>query len=253
MQYLPDNKRWIVRFGSSHRPNVRLVCLPHSGAGASSFAGWAASLPDWIEVCAVQLPGHETRYPEPLCTAIPPLIEAMAPALLPVLLERPTAFFGHSMGALLAFELARWLRRAAGVLPQRLYLSAHRAAHLPAHHPPAHMLPDDELWALVQSFNGTATEVLAHPELRQIFLPILRADFTACETYVYQPDRPLECPIIACGGLQDDSVTLDELDAWRVHTSAHFRLCMFPGGHFYPAMSQRLLHQMLADDLAECL
>ncbi|WP_448544556.1 thioesterase II family protein [Roseiflexus sp.] len=253
MRYPPDHKRWIVRFGAGCRPAVRLICLPHSGAGASSFAGWTAALPDWIEVCAVQLPGHETRYLEPLCTSIPSLINAMAPALLPVLLDCPTAFFGHSMGALLAFELARQLRREAGVLPRRLYLSAHRAAHLPARHPPTHTLPDDELWALVQSFNGTSAEVLAHPELRQIFLPILRADFTACETYVYQPDQPLECPVVACGGLEDDSVTPEELESWRVHTSADFRLRLFPGGHFYPATSQLLLHRMIIHDLAECL
>ncbi len=253
MQYLSDSKRWVVRFGVSYRPKVRLICLPHSGAGASSFAGWTASLPDWIEVCAVQLPGHETRYLEPLCTTVPSLIAAMAPALLSFLLDRPTVFFGHSMGALLAFELARWLRREAGVMPMRLYLSAYRAAHLPARHPPAHTLPDDELWSLVQSFNGTSTEVLAHPELRQIFLPILRADFTACETYVYQPDRPLECPIVACGGWQDDSVTPDELDAWRVHTSVDFRLHMFPGGHFYPTTSQQLVHQMITHELGAYL
>ncbi|MCU0490110.1 MAG: thioesterase domain-containing protein [Chloroflexaceae bacterium] len=236
-----------------HKPNptagLRLFCLPYSGAGAAIFAQWGATLPPTVEVCAIQLPGRESRMAEAPFTRMEPLVQVLLPAMRP-LLDKPFAIFGHSMGALVGFELARALRREGLPQPGLLAVSGHRAAQLPDTHPPAHGLPEPELIAELQRLNGTPREVLEHPELLQLVLPILRADFAVCEVYHYVEEPPLACPIVAFGGLGDPDVSREELDAWRVQTSASFTLRMLPGDHFFLTSARQLLLQSLARDLA---
>lgn len=238
----------IIRLRPQPQARLRLFCFPYSGAGAALFVPWANSLPAEIDVCPVQLPGREQRLAEAPATRMEPLVAAIAPALLPYL-DRPFAFFGHSMGALLGFELARALRRDHGRLPALLVVSGHRAAHLPDPHPPAHALPKAELLAELRRLNGTSREVLDHPELLEIILPILRADFAVCETYSYQSEPSLECPIVAFGGLEDRDVTREEVASWREQTSAGFTLRMFPGDHFFLNTARHLVLQTLAREL----
>jgi medium-chain acyl-[acyl-carrier-protein] hydrolase len=179
-------------------------------------------------------------------TRLSPLVEALAQALAP-LLDRPFAFFGHSLGALVSFELARQIRRQYGVHPVRLFVSAGRAPQIPHRVPPIHTLPDKEFLVELRRLNGTPSELLDHEELMDIMLPLLRADFALYETYVYLTEPPLSCPISAFGGLQDHRVSKSDLEAWRAQTSGSFSLRMFPGDHFF--LKQPLLLQALSREL----
>ena len=178
------------------------------------FRTWPDGLPADVEVCPVQLPGRGARLMEPPFTQLSPLIEALAQALFP-LLDKPFAFFGHSLGALVSFELARYLRRQHGLHPVRLFVSAGRAPQIPHRDLPMHTLPEEEFLAKLRRLNGTPREVLAHAELMEIILPLLRADFAVYETYVYAIEPPLNCPISTFGGLQDQRVSRGDLEAWR--------------------------------------
>jgi medium-chain acyl-[acyl-carrier-protein] hydrolase len=174
------------------------------------------------------------------------LVEALARVLDP-LLDKPFAFFGHSLGALIAFELARQIRRQHGVHPVRLFASAGRAPQIPHRTPPIHNLADKEFLAELRRLNGTPRELLDHEELMEVMLPILRADFALYETYLYSNEPPMNCPISAFGGVQDRRVSASDLEAWRSQTSASFSLRMFPGDHFF--LKEPLLLRALSQEL----
>ena len=227
---------------------LRLFCFPYAGAGALIFRNWSESLPADVEVCPVQLPGRGTRLTERPFTQLSPLVEALAQGLVP-LLDRPFAFFGHSLGALISFELARRVRRRYGLHPVRLFVSAGRAPQIPNRGPPIHVLPEKEFLAELRRLNGTPGELLDHQELMEIMLPILRADFALYETYVYSNEPPLNCPISAFGGLQDRRVNDSDLEAWCAQTSVSFSLRMFPGDHFF--LTQPLLLRVLSKELQQ--
>jgi medium-chain acyl-[acyl-carrier-protein] hydrolase len=181
-------------------------------------------------------------------TQLSPLVEALAQALVP-LLDKPFAFFGHSLGALVGFELARQLRRQSGVQPVRLFVSAVRAPQIPHRDRPIHALPVGEFLVELRRLNGSPGKVLEDVELMQIMLPVLRADFTVYETYVYSTETPLNCPISTFGGLQDHRVSRGDLDAWHDQTSSSFSLRMFPGDHFFWNATQPVLLQVLSQEL----
>ena len=240
--------RWLTRPGPDPHARLRLFCFPYSGAGASIYYRWIGQLPAGIDVCPVELPGRGSRLAEPPFSRIAELSEAAAEALLPYL-DRPFAFFGHSMGALACFELARLLRRRHGLQPVRLIASGHPAPQMPDREPPIHALPEPQFVEKLREFGGTPEEVLANAELRELILPILRADFAVCETYAYEPEAPLDCPISAYGGLQDREVLTEELDAWRTQTARTFTARMFPGDHFFIHSAQPLVLRSVARDL----
>jgi medium-chain acyl-[acyl-carrier-protein] hydrolase len=179
-------------------------------------------------------------------TQLSPLIEALAQALVPFL-DKPFAFFGHSLGALVSFELARRVRRQYGVHPLRLFVSAGRAPQIPHRGPRIHTLPDKEFLMELRRLNGTPSELLGHEELMEIMLPVLRADFALYETYLYSTEPPLNCPITAFGGLQDHRVSDSDLEAWSAQTSVSFSKRMFPGDHFF--LKQPLLLRVLSQEL----
>jgi medium-chain acyl-[acyl-carrier-protein] hydrolase len=179
---------------------------------------------------------------------LPSLIEVLGQAIPPYL-DKPAAFFGHSMGAIVSFELARHLRREHSVQPLQLFVSGRRAPHLPGTHPPSFDLPEPEFIEQVRALNGTPKAVLENPELMKMLLPLLRADFAICQDYAYTEAPPLTCPITALGGLEDQGVAREYLDAWRAHTNASFSLKMFPGDHFFLHASQAILLRELARDL----
>ena len=239
---------WIVCRKPNPRARLRLFCFPYAGTGASVFRTWPDGLPADVEVCPVQFPGRGTRPTETLFTQLPPLVQALAQALVP-LLDRPFAFFGHSLGALVGFELARQLRRQSGVQPVRLFVSADRAPQNPHRDRPIHVLPDGEFLAELRRLNGIPEKVFEEAELMQILLPVLRADLAVYETYVYSIEPPLTCPISTFGGLQDHRVSRGDLEAWRDQTSGSFSLRMFPGDHFFLNTAQPLLLQVLSHEL----
>ena len=244
----PVASPWLNRSPRNPGAGLRLFCFPYAGGGANTYREWPAGLPNSVRVCPVQLPGRETRLRELPLNQISSLVPAIADAILPYL-QQPFAFYGHSMGALIGFELSRYLRREHGLQPAQLFVSARSAPQLPPLEPPIHLLPEPEFAERLRELDGTPRQVLEEPELMQMMIPILRADFTVCETYVYTDDLPFDFPITVYGGLQDKKITRDRLDAWRVHTTAPFAVRMFPGGHFFIQPQQRQLLQTLHTDL----
>jgi surfactin synthase thioesterase subunit len=194
----------------------------------------------------VQLPGRENRIAEAPFVAWRPLVRSLAEALAPRL-PSPYAFFGHSMGALLAFELTRELRRLRAPSPLALAVSAHRAPHLESRHPMLHLLPEPMFVREIDALEGTPSAVLQNPELRALLVPTLRADFAVCETYIHDVEAPLECPLMAIGGQGDPLVTSDELDAWRRHTRGQFTRQRLPGGHLFLHPERSTLMVLLRD------
>lgn len=241
---------WITRPRPRPGAPLRLFCLPHAGGGASSFRPWADVLPAEVEVCPVQLPGREARMGEPAIDRMEPLVEALSEALRPFD-DEPFALFGHSNGALIAFELARRLRREGRHGPVHLFASGRRAPHVPNPRRTVAHLPDDEFLAEMRELGGTPEEVLAHPELMRILLPLLRADVRLNETYAFAADAPLACPITAYGGLGDPKAPREDVEAWREHTAADFTLRFFPGDHFFVFARRDLVLRTLAMDLHE--
>jgi medium-chain acyl-[acyl-carrier-protein] hydrolase len=156
-------------------------------------------------------------------------------------------------GGLVSFELARALRRQHGQGPVHLFVSGRGAPQIPSEEPPLHALPEPEFINELRRLNGTPGEVLEHEELMQLLLPILRADFAVCETYHYEPAPPLDCPITAFGGLQDEDVTLAQIAAWREQTRAAFSAHLLPGDHFFLHTAQSLLLQILSQELNQLL
>ncbi len=222
---------WAAFHRTSPSTRLRLFCFPFAGGSALAYRDWHRHLPEQVEVVPVELPGRASRFREPLLRHVDPVVAAAGTGLAP-LFDRPFALFGHSMGALLVFELARWLRRQGMPAPVQVFASGRQAPHIPEHKG-LHTLPDAELLARLREFNGTPEEVLAHPELMQMLLPVLRADFEVNESYLCREEPPLSSPLTALGGLADPEVPRDELEAWRRHTSAGFDLRMFPGDHFF--------------------
>jgi len=227
---------------------MRLFCFPYSGAGSSLFAAWSRILPQAIDVCPVELPGRSTRLAEPPYRQMEPLIQAAANALLPYL-NKPFALFGHSLGALIAFELSRELQERCDIQPVHLFMSGHGAPQIPDPQPPIHNLPEPEFVEKLRALNGTPDAVFEHPELRALMLPILRADFELCETYVFTSTQPLQCPVTALGGCQDPYLDRNTLQAWAAQTTKRFSMHMFPGDHFYLQTSQGALLELIAREL----
>jgi len=242
------SRQFVVVPHSRPEARLRLICFPFAGGGASAFYRWAQALPQHIEVCCVQLPGRENRVAETPYTRLADFVPELADALRPYT-NLPYALFGHSMGALIAFEAARLLRRKHGTEPVLLIASSHRAPHLPPRESPLHNLPHDQLIDEMRRFDGTPEEVLQNRELMELLLPVVRADFAICETYEYREEDLLGCPVGAVGGVEDN-VAEDELASWRSHTRGRFSLKLFPGGHFYFHRDPSRLLAWLAEALA---
>jgi medium-chain acyl-[acyl-carrier-protein] hydrolase len=213
-------------------PALRLFCFPFAGGGAQAFRAWPDHLPPAVEVCAVQLPGREGRFKEEARSRLADLVGELRGAIAPHT-DVPFAFFGHSMGALIAFALARELRRMDAPGPELLMVSGRRAPQRPDPDPPIHALPEKDFLREIRELNGTPEAVLRNDELLQLLIPILRADFAVCETYEYTPEAPLTCPIAAFGGIEDADVPREDIAAWSHQTTSSCSLRMFPGGHFY--------------------
>lgn len=224
---------WIVRPRSSTAPRLRLFCFPYAGGGPSAFRRWIAHFPQDVECCLVQLPGKESRVLEPPVRRMEGLVDAIHSAIEP-LLDRPFAFFGHSMGGKVSFELARKLRREGGPRPLKLFISATRAPSVPDPDPPVGHLPDHDFVAEIQvRYDAIPKDVLENPELLELVLPGLRADFEVMETHVSSEEPPLDVPITCIGGREDHRVGDAGLAAWAEETGADFELRMFQGDHFY--------------------
>lgn len=229
-------------------PQWRLLCLPYAGGTAGLYRSWAEILPPEYEVHAVQLPGREWRIKEPPMRRVAPVVEALLEVVAP-LQDRPLALFGHSLGALLAFELARAMRRAGMEEPAHLFVSGHRAPQLDSGERPVHDAPDEIFVNSLRALQGTPEELLANDELMALLLPALRADFEIADTYQFTPEAPLACPVSAFGGVADLVTPRDRLEPWAEVTDGPFKLRMFPGGHFFVNDGRDLVLRALLGDL----
>ena len=229
-------------------PALRLFCFPHVGAGASTFNLWRpAWMPDNIELWTVRLPGREQRLSETPFRRMGPLVEALYEAMA-TQLSGPYAFYGHSLGSLVAFEMARKIARQGGPGPTCLLVSAHTAPQFGLCRPVLHNLPYKEFVDALRRFAGTPDEALENEDLMSIMMVALRADFEVDETYSYEEGQPLDCPISVFGGIDDADVSQAALAAWKTQTSQKFSLQMMEGDHFFIFRSsdfpQRLFQEL---------
>jgi surfactin synthase thioesterase subunit len=223
---------WLPALRSSEATRMRLFCLPYAGGMSAVFNSWSTGLPREIAISPIELPGRGSRISEPKFEALAPLVKAMVNDLLPYL-DKPFALFGHSLGALICFEFARALLQGPGISPLRLFVAGHSAPHLSTGTPPRHALPDHDLLHYLEGLNGTPQTLLEDSQLMALMLPIIRADLSIFETHTHVDGPPLICPITAFGGAEDPEVTMESLQAWRLHTRSTFDVKIFPGDHFF--------------------
>ncbi|MGH8075977.1 MAG: thioesterase II family protein [Lysobacter sp.] len=222
----------MVAHSSVRKPQLRIFCFPYAGGGASAYRKWPSLLPADVELLAAQLPGREARFVEPPLRDLDSVLGHLASAIEP-LLDRPFVFFGHSLGALIAYELTLLLRSRGRRMPEHLILSGRRAPSIPIGRRAFHNLPDDELIQEIRTLSGTSEGVLQNDELMALVLPTLRADFAIHDTYRYREQASLDVPFTIFGGLDDAATTSDNLSAWESLTTRGARLSLFRGGHFF--------------------
>lgn len=224
---------WFVFCTEQRRRDAqfRLFCFHYAGGGGSIFRSWTKWLSDQVDLVAVQLPGRENRMDEPLLHSMELVTTPLADAL-PPLLDKPYAFFGHSTGALISFELTRVLRRRGLPQPRLLIASGQDAPQVK----PAvvrHVLSDPEFIEVIRGCNGTPEVVLKNPALLEVLLPRIRADGAVYETYHYEQQAPLDCRIVVFHGLEDHMANPTAVAGWQGETQNSFHQYSFPGGHFF--------------------
>ncbi len=251
MKIAAPAKSWIVRAKPSPRARVRLFCFPCGGVGASPYKRWPEALGPHFDVCALHPPGREARRSEATITEIEPYMDAVVEAVRP-LLDKPFAFFGHSVGALVAFDLTRRLRREGAPMPAHLFVSGRHAPQWEIAER-AHSLPDPDFIALLRRLNGLPAAVLESAELMEVMLPILRDDCALHESYAYASEAPLDLPISVIAGVDDPTAVEEQLEAWGEQTTGRFSLRRMQGDHFYLNAHLEALLAAIREDLAGAL
>ncbi len=224
---------WISPRVALPEPRARCFAFPYAGAGGSALRSLSKAMPPGMEFCPIELPGRWSRVREPLHTSMRTLQDSLWAGLSP-LFDLPCVFFGYSLGALVAFELLRRLRREGRPLPRLLVAAARRAPQVSLSTPPTHRLPDAEfLSRITEYYGGVPAQVRESPDLMELVLPVLRADMTVFETYAYSPEAPLDCPIMVMGARDDATVSDEALEEWQAQTVRPLVMRWFTGGHFF--------------------
>ncbi|WP_010291653.1 thioesterase II family protein [Clostridium senegalense] len=230
MEFKTKTTSWLLTYPNPN-DKIRIFCLPCAGSGASIYGQWHKFLPKDIGVYPIQLPGRENRICEDPILDMDSLVKYITNSILPYL-DKPFLFFGHSLGARVAFEITHNLNSVYNKIPNCLIVSGSRAPHIPEPNP-IHFLPDNEFLNAIGKLSGIPNIIFENKELMNLFLPILRADYTIDETYVFKDKSPLPCPIIAFGGVYDTEASEDEIQDWSAYTSNLFSYSMIEGDHFF--------------------
>lgn len=242
------DSRWFSTLRPEAKARLNVFFFPCAGGGAQTFREWQTHLPPGVGCYLTHLPGREHRLLEPPFCYLKPLLQELGGAIS-AHVDTPFVFFGHSMGALIGFELARELRRRGLPTPLHLFVSACAAPQIKEWHAPLHVLGDADFIKQIYAYAQLPRELLLTPETMQLILPALRADFALCETYQYFPEDPLQCHISAFGGIEDSYVAYEGIAAWRTQTKASFTMRMFPGNHFFWLEGKKRFLQTLHNDL----
>ena len=241
---------WIRRSPPRRAPRARLVCFAHAGGGASSFSGWTRALPDDVELVRAQLPGREDRVVRPACTTVSQMLPELSREIKG-LEALPFALYGHSMGAIVAFEVTRELRRQGALLPAVLFVSGRRAPHLPLSHAPLDALDEPALLAYLREMGGVDERLLGRFTWSTAYLPTLRADLQVSDAYAYRPEPPLSVPIYVFRGYQDSRVSVHEAMGWSRHTCAGFVFRALSGRHFFDRDGHAALLRVISDRIGD--
>lgn len=231
---------WLEVFNPNREAKIRLFCFPYGGGGATFFYPWAFKLSSLAELVAIQLPGHETRFDEPLLYDKEEIINELLKAFINYN-DKPYIFFGHSLGALISFELIKALRKAEYFSPSHLIVSGRRAPHISSRMLPIHHLPDKEFLEKILRYDGLTQEMLGNEDLMKLILPVLRADFKVSETYKYVPDLPFDFDITAMGGTGDLTTFEEDIKEWESHTSRRFKYFSYSGNHFFIKPNEEII------------
>lgn len=244
---------WFPYNHSTNSSNLRLFCFGHSGSAASIFRNWQPQFSPCIEIWPLQLPGRETSFSEPLITSLNVLIDKLYPNILP-LMEAPFAMFGHSLGALIAFELARKIENSpVKANLRKLFVSACSAPSVLTNESSIHSLPDEAFLETLIHYGAMHPQLLENKDALKVLLPRIRADFSVFETYRYSPVPPLETPIVALAGQHDTVICEENITAWKNHAKESFSFYSFSGGHFYPQTNLQDLCHMINQHLISYL
>lgn len=227
---MPANP-WFPLLRRRSESSLRIFCFPFAGGSASTYRPWQAELPGDLEIWAAQPPGRETRWKEPAFTSAKDYLDAAFEAVSPEVGSR-FALFGHSLGGIVAFELARRLERS-GRPPQHVFVSGRQAPTATQRKAPISGLPDEEFLREVQKLEGLPSEVLANRELMELVLPTLRSDFQVFDSFRFEPGPPLSAPVSVLGGEQDPDFPPEDLQPWSLESRQFRGVRLFPGGHFF--------------------
>lgn len=246
---------WLIQFSQSKNAKFQLFCFAYAGGSAAIFRDWHQSLPEWVDLYAIQLPGRGARFSEPLIDSMESLIESLMLELEGQLGSLPYAFFGHSMGATIAFELTRRLQAQGKILPLQLMLSGRRAPteRVSEDYQTIHDLPQEAFFKRLKKLNGTPDELLANQDLMSLMEPVLRCDFKAIETWHFSEGPKLNVPITALSGKVDDHIDSVSLQAWAEQTQQNCEVKMFEGDHFYLHQHSQTLLKTVNDIILKLL
>ncbi|MGE5351775.1 MAG: thioesterase II family protein [Acidobacteriota bacterium] len=234
-------------FNADHGANKRLICFPFEGGSSHFFRDWSKVLGEYVEVAAIELPGRGRRISERLYYKLPGVIHEILPSMLP-LLDKPFYFFGHGLGALIAFEMTAVLRKSFLPEPDHLFVSSISSPQVKKE--VTYNLSKDKFLNKLKEMNKIPSEVLKDRDLVDLMYPILKADFSVSETYSYKAGFKIDCPITAFGGLSDINISLDEIQAWAEVTNSSFELNLLPGGHFFIIKSEGMFLKVLQEKLS---
>lgn len=221
---------------------MKVFCFPYSGGSAQVFLPFTENLPNGVDLYAFEMPGRGRRFRDSLLETMPAMVEEAVAGIMPLMANSVSLFLGHSIGGVIAFETARELRRRNGPMPLHLFVSGARAPQLPQREETLYDLSFDDFVDKLKTLGGTPDEILANKEMLEIIVPILKKDFQVFETYQYEHEPPLACPITAFGGSGDKFFKTADIAAWGECTSVLFTKHMLDGGHF-------IIHSHAADIL----